>query len=84
VRLRSTGLSWQELDGCVVVLDLESSVYLEVNASGAPLFHLLADGAEEGDLVEALRTRYSIDETVARRDVTAFLTLLRDRGLLDE
>ena len=35
LRLREDGLNWREIDGEVVVLDLERSHYLNLNATGA-------------------------------------------------
>jgi hypothetical protein len=83
VRLRQDDVTWQELDGHVVVLDLRASVYLEINASGAVLFPLLVTGTDESRLVQALQTEYAVSWEVAQRDVRSFVDILKRRGLLE-
>ncbi|MCK0117886.1 coenzyme PQQ synthesis protein D (PqqD) [Isoptericola sp. CG 20/1183] len=86
MRLRADGVTWQEIDGELVLLDLNSSTYLTTNAAGTLLARTLADadGATEDQLVGALVREYGIDESVARTDTTAFLADLRHRGLLHD
>ena len=45
MKLRSEGLTWQEIDGELVILDLKNSVYLTTNAAGAVIAKLLTEGA---------------------------------------
>lgn len=82
LRLREDGLTWQELDGQVVLLDLKSSHYVEINRSGATLFHRLLDGADRSELQRALQERYGLEREQAARDVDAFLGLMAKNGLL--
>lgn len=82
VRLRS-GVEWQDIDGEVVALDLETSAYLAVNDTGALLWPLVVAGTTEAGLVEVLIDRYQIDEAQARADVGAFVAHLRSFSLLD-
>lgn len=82
-RLRADDLTWQFVDDTVVVLDLRSSQYLELNASGAALFARLADGATADDLATDLVERYGISHGQAAADVQAFLGALRAQGLLE-
>ncbi len=51
LRLREQGLNWREIDGEVVVLDVERSHYLNLNATGAVLWLMLAAGTTEPQLV---------------------------------
>ena len=82
MRLRADGLTWQEVDGELVLLDLNSSKYLTTNAAGTLLAQTLADGATEDQLVGALVDAYGIDESVARADTASFLADLRAQDLL--
>lgn len=41
MRLRTEGITWQQLDGELVVLDLRSSMYPTTNGSGAFLEQLV-------------------------------------------
>ena len=82
-RLRTTDLTWQELDGELVVLDLRSSTYFVVNSTGARLWELLADGAATADLAAELRDRYTLPEDVATAHAEQFVASLERSGLLD-
>lgn len=84
MRLREDGVTWQEIDGELVILDLDSSTYLTTNASGAFTAKLLQEDRTADDLADALVAEYAIPAHVARRDAGAFVDALRDRGLLVE
>jgi hypothetical protein len=83
VKLRSEGLTWQEIDGELVILDLKNSVYLTTNVAGAVLAKLLTHGRTLDELSDALVDRFGIEYDVARRDTEAFVNQLRDKRLLD-
>ena len=83
MKLRSEGLTWQEIDGELVILDLKNSVYLTTNAAGAVLAKLLTDERTMDELSDVLVDRFGIEDDVARRDTEAFVNQLRDKRLLD-
>jgi hypothetical protein len=76
-------VAWQDLDGEVVALDLESAAYLMANHSGSALWPLLAEGATESQLCAELTSRFPIEPERARADVGAFVGQLRKLDLLD-
>lgn len=82
VQLRQDGISWQEIEGELVILDLERSVYLTTNVSGAFLSKLLVEDRTREELVSRLAEEFGIDEERAGADVDAFLEELSRRGLL--
>ena len=82
MKMRSDGVSWQELDGELVLLDLATSAYLTTNEAGTLLAKTLVDGTNHEALVDALVSTYRIDDERARADVDDFLRQLRERGLL--
>jgi hypothetical protein len=82
VQLRQDGISWQEIDGELVILDLVRSVYLTTNVSGAFLTKLLAQDRTRDDLTNRLAEEFGLDDERAAADVDAFLALLAQRGLL--
>ena len=84
IRLKSRALEWRELDGELVALEAERSLYLAANPAATLLWQRLADGATYADLCEALVSAYSIDHHVADRDVGQFLDQAREFGLLEE
>jgi hypothetical protein len=81
-RLRKNGVSWRELDGQIVVLDLESSKYVTVSGAGAVIWEHLVAGASLDELVDALIEVFDIDVATARVDTESFLDDLRERNLL--
>jgi hypothetical protein len=64
-------------------LDLRSSEYLSVSGVGVDIIELLDTDRTEGELVEALLTRYDVDVQTLREDIASFLQALRDAGLLE-
>jgi hypothetical protein len=64
-------------------LDLRSSEYLSVSGVGVDIIELLDTDRSEGELVEALLTRYDVDVQTLREDIASFLQALRDAGLLE-
>lgn len=82
MRLRSQDITWQEIDGELVILDLARSVYLTTNRTGAFLTDLLLTETTPEDLAQALVTEYGITAEEARTDVEEFLERLREVSLL--
>ena len=82
MKLRSEGVSWQEIDGELVILDLQSSKYLTTNRTGAFLARLMSEEQSVDSMTSALVEEYKIDESRARTDAEAFTEALRDKNLL--
>jgi hypothetical protein len=82
VRLRTEGITWQEIDGELVILDLQSSMYLTTNGSGAFLAKLLTEERTEQELAMALAAEFGIADDVAAADTAAFIGQLADKKLL--
>lgn len=83
MRLRGEDLTWQEIDGELVILDLARSSYLTTNGTGAFLAKLLVEDRSAEDLTAALVAEYGIAEGDAREDVDAFVGELRRLELLE-
>jgi hypothetical protein len=82
MRLRDEGLSWQDIDGETILLDLHSSTYFKTNKTGTHLLHLLVEDRDRSELVQALVDAYGLSMEQADLDVDAFLGHLSQRGLL--
>ena len=82
MKLRSEGVSWQEIDGELVILDLQSSKNLTTNRTGAFLARLMSEEQSVDSMTSALVEEYKIDESRARTDAEAFTEALRDKNLL--
>jgi hypothetical protein len=84
MRLRSDGLTWREIDGETVVLDLRSSTYLTTNKTGSLLLQMLGEERTREHLVAALMEAYEVDRERAELDTDAFVATLREKGMLSE
>jgi hypothetical protein len=84
LQLRGRGLEWRAIEGEIVAVDLEASVYLAVNRSGALLWPALAEGTTRAQMIEKVTQHYGVDAAQAADDVDAFLGVLRERNLLEE
>jgi hypothetical protein len=82
IRLRTGDLSWREVEGEAIILDLASQSYLSLNGTGLTLWQALEDGATAAELGERLIERHGATREEAARDVAAFVTDLRERNLL--
>jgi hypothetical protein len=82
MRIKTEGVSWQEIDGELVILDLNRSVYLTTNAAGAELAKLLLKECTAEELANALVAKYEIPREQASADVQAFVAELADKKLL--
>lgn len=84
MRIRTDDVTWQEIDGELVILDLQNSAYLTTNAVGALLAKYLTEERSADELATLLVDTYDIDAETARRDSQAFVQQLVDKKLLVE
>lgn len=84
LRVRASSLSWRRVGDEVVVLDLDETVYLTLNTSGAVLWDVLAEGATREELVQRLVADFGIDEQRAATDVDDFLRRCAAERLLED
>lgn len=82
MRLRDEGVTWRELDGEMVILDLESSTYLTTNRTGTALLRQLVEDRSLDDLVQELVTTFDVSADQAEHDARSFITELDEAGLL--
>lgn len=83
IRVREDAVLWRELDGETVLLALESSLYLTLNATGTVLWPLLVRGATTVELVDALVARFDVTRDRAQTDTAAFIATCRAQRLLE-
>jgi hypothetical protein len=82
VRIRTENVTWQEIDGELVILDLQKSTYLTTNAVGALLAKFLTEERSLADLAGLLTSTFGIDDETALKDSEAFVQQLGSKGLL--
>lgn len=83
------GFLLREVAGTPIIMPVGAAAerlngMIKLNATSAFLFRTLAGGCDEDGLVAALLAEYDVDGDTARRDVRAFLDVLRSAGVLDE
>lgn len=83
MKLRSDDITWREIDGDLVILDLRSSTYLTTNASGAFLMKELTEDRTQAELVRTLVDAFDLSPVQAEADVQSFLESLDEGGLLE-
>jgi hypothetical protein len=77
----SPGLAWQMIAGEAILLDIESGWAVGLNEVGSFVWSQIGEKTEE-EIAEAVAAVYEVDGAEARRDIAAFTSLLRARGLL--
>jgi hypothetical protein len=76
------GVIFEELEGEVVLLQLEGGMYYKLNESGARIWALIQEHGELEKVQDAMTGEYDVDAEVARRDVERIVEELSSRGLI--
>ncbi len=74
----SDRVSWRDLDGDRVLIDLQTAEIKVLRGSASVLWGALLSGADEATLAFRLVERYGIDAELAAADAAGFLRELRD------
>jgi len=72
----------QELNGEVVLLNMDSEFYYSLNPVGSRMWQMLTESGNLEGAIQQLLQVFSIDETTLRQDVTALIKELVAEGLL--
>lgn len=76
--------TWRELEGEIVALDTNQSVYFSIGGFGTMLWPALVAGASKEDLVGEITTTFDgVPTEQAAADVDEFLASLFDLGLIE-
>ncbi|AJP72824.1 HPr-rel-A system PqqD family peptide chaperone [Sphingomonas hengshuiensis] len=79
---RSGDIFAAPLDESVLLLNAETGRYHGLNGVAARIWEMLEQPVGEAELVSGLVAEFDVTPEECRREVSAFLTHLRDRGLL--
>jgi hypothetical protein len=71
-----------ELEGEMVLLNLESGVYFGLDEVGTLIWKALEAGVSEESVVRQLVEEFDVESDRARSDVTTFLSTLEEHGLI--
>lgn len=76
------GVVCRDLDGEMVLLNLNSGIYFGLDAVGTQVWHLLQSQSSVGDVVKALLEEYEVAAARCEQDVMDLVSRLLDKGLL--
>ena len=82
-KVRLDDVTWRDVDGEILMLDLRSTHYFGLNATASTLWLGLVEGESRPALIARLVDKFEVDEREAASDVDSFLAELRARALLD-
>jgi Coenzyme PQQ synthesis protein D (PqqD) len=82
LRVREGAAVWRQIDDETVVLAMDSSMYLALNATATELWPMLVDGATRAELVARLQAVFDVEEARAEADVEEFLAACDRHRLL--
>ena len=71
----------QELDGEIVLLDMESENYFGLDSVATDIWYLLQKGLSLNETTSALLEIYDVEEERARQDLERFINHLLENGL---
>jgi hypothetical protein len=72
----------QKIDGESILLDSNSNQFFALNPIGEQIWELLTQSKEPAAILEALQQLYDAPQEVLKNDISTFLNVLVDRGLL--
>jgi hypothetical protein len=79
-----TDVAFREIDRESVLLHLGSGHYYGMNQVGTRAWTLLIDGMPLGAVIDRLEQEFDVTADVLERDLSAWLTVLLDKGLVRE
>ncbi len=79
---RAEGKISTELDGETVILDMDSGVYLGLDAIGTRVWSLIENECTFQDLLEILLAEYDVESDQCLGDLQEFLAELVNGGLI--
>jgi hypothetical protein len=80
--VRFDGFVWREVDDEIILLEMETGSYLNLNGSARVLWNALAESASEEELSAALVEAFGVDHDQATSDARAFLAELSRRSMI--
>ncbi len=78
----AAGLIWRVVDDNVVVVSPDTGDVHVLSPTGAVVWQMLADKKEVNAIKSYLTNHYTISPEQADQDVTAFISTLKQEGLL--
>ena len=80
---RNPGAISSDLDGEVVILDMESGKYHGLDTTGTRIWELLEDQISFNEIVLQLMSEYPVEQEQCATDVKEFIYQMMDSGLVE-
>jgi hypothetical protein len=81
ILVRDRTLAAADLDGRVVVLNVDAGAYVSFNGVASEIWHMLSEPCRVGEMFNTLSQTHDVDPATLSRDVLPFLQRLIDRRL---
>jgi ornithine carbamoyltransferase len=72
----------QEVDGEMVLLDMNSENYFGLDAVGTDIWQAMQENGSLQNVLETLLAQYEVEEDVLKKDLLTFLEKLQESGLV--
>jgi len=79
---RSEDYVFNEVDGELVMMNIETGAYASLNETGKSIWNLLEEPKSLDEILPSLVEEYDIDETTAKNEVEPFLAKLVEQNIL--
>ena len=79
---RSEDYLSNEIDGEVVMMNIETGAYASLNATGKSIWELLSEPKQITEIVRSLTAEYAISEEQCMNEVVPFLTEMVKNNIL--
>ena len=73
----------QEVDGEMVLLDMNSENYFGLDAVGADIWQAMQEKETLQEVLDVLLEQYDVEEEVLKRDLLTFVGKLLENGLVE-
>lgn len=80
--VRSNSILSNNVDGAIVMMDIDTGAYYDLEASAAAIWELLDTPTTMGAICGALEALFAVDPSRCRTDVSSFLNDLAGKGLV--
>jgi hypothetical protein len=76
------GVTWRDVDGDVVILNVETGVYFGLDGAGGLIWRELVEHGSLEKTFDALKRNFDADPDELRHDLDDLVTRLADKGLV--
>jgi ornithine carbamoyltransferase len=73
----------QEVDGEMVLLDMNSENYFGLDAVGTDIWQAMQEKETLQEVLEVLLEQYEVEEDVLKKDLLTFVDKLQESGLVE-